>query len=60
MKCIFIMLFFMSTNVYHYRSTIIKLQCEGTRRVLYDGFSTKITHEKKIIIYLKNILETSP
>ena len=37
----------MPTNVYHYRSTIINLQCEGTRRVLYDDFLLKIIHGKK-------------
>ena len=41
---------FMFTNVYYYGSTITKLRCEG-RRVLYDGFSMKITRGKKKIIY---------
>ena len=36
---------FMFTNVYYYGSSITKLRCEG-KRVLYDGFSMKITHEK--------------
>ena len=36
---------FMFTNVYYYGSSITKLRCEG-KRVLYGGFSMKITHEK--------------
>ena len=51
---------FMLTNVYHYRSTITKLQCEGTRMVLYDGVSMRITHEKKKDDYIpQEYLKTS-
>ena len=48
---------FMFTNVYYSGSTITKLRCER-RRVLYDGFSMKITHEKKKKILYATLMKS--